>query len=43
MSRDSDNESILSPAIRSKSPDMFKVAMACLEHHVGSTEVWNMS
>ena len=43
MHKDSNNDNILFRAVYSKSPDMFKVAMSCLEHYVDSTEVWNMS
>ena len=42
MSQDSDNSNILCVAVDDESPDMFKVVMSCLEHYVGSTEVWNM-
>ena len=43
MSQDCVNESILFEAVWSQSLDMFKVAMSCLQHYVGSTEVWNMN
>ena len=39
MGQDSDNDNILFLAVWSKSPDMFKAVMSCLEHNVGSTEV----
>ena len=43
VDQDSDNENILFFAVDSKRPDMFKTVMSCLDHYVGSPEVWNMN
>ena len=43
MDQDSNNENILFVAVRSMRPDMLKAVMSCLDHLVGSQEVWNMN
>ena len=43
MDQDSNNENILFVTVWSKRPDMFKAVMSCLDHLVGSPEVWNMN
>ena len=43
MGQDSDNDNILFLAVESNRPDMLNAVMSCLDHYVGSPEVWNMN
>ena len=43
MWRDNENNSLLSLAVKSKSPEMFHTVMACVDHDLSPQEVCNVN